>query len=76
VGRTDAEDVELLAGRRLPRPVPLAELRADRRLAGWELLRVPRLSVMPVNETQWNTVMELAQRSSAEGRDKKPRERA
>jgi len=44
-------DVEPLA--RLERPVPLAALRADPAFAGWELLRQPRLSVLPVPEAMW-----------------------
>ena len=39
--------VDLEADRPLPRPVPLADMRANRKLAGFDLLRLPRLSVMP-----------------------------
>ncbi len=69
VGRTDGPDPELVAGRRLSRPVPLAELKADRRLAGWALVRMPRLSVMPVTEAEWQAVVARAKAGS-----KKPRE--
>lgn len=40
--------VEIQFDRRLPRPVSLAEMKADKAFHGWELLRLPRLSVMPV----------------------------
>lgn len=60
VERSEPPDVTLAVDRRLPRPVTLAELKGDRRLAGWALVRQPRLSVMPVSETQWKAVLEKA----------------
>jgi predicted RNA-binding protein with PUA-like domain len=45
---------------RLPRPVPLARIKQDPLLADWELVRLPRLSVMPVTEQQWKRVEELS----------------
>jgi len=44
----------------LPRPVTLAEIKSDRRFAGWELVRLPRLSVMPVSAEQWAAIERLA----------------
>ena len=44
----------------LPRPVSLAEIKEDPALADWDLVRLPRLSVMPVSQAQWNRVCELA----------------
>ena len=44
----------------LPRPVTLAEIKADPLFAGWELVRLPRLSVMPVPSQYWQAVLELA----------------
>jgi len=41
---------------RLTRPVTLAEVKADRRFAEWELARLPRLSVMPVSEEHWTRI--------------------
>jgi len=46
--------------RALPRPVPLAEMRASPELAGFDLLRLPRLSVMPVSAQQWAAILRLA----------------
>ena len=44
----------------LRRPVPLAEMRANPKLKGFDLLRLPRLSVMPVSDPQWAAIMEMA----------------
>ncbi len=46
--------------RRLHHPVPLSRIKADPTLADWELVRLPRLSVMPVTEAQWRRVEALA----------------
>jgi predicted RNA-binding protein with PUA-like domain len=37
----------------LPRPVTLAEIKASPGFSRWELVRLPRLSVMPVSAEQW-----------------------
>lgn len=47
--------------RKLARPIPLSAIKDDERLADWELVRISRLSVMPVSEEQWARVMELAE---------------
>jgi predicted RNA-binding protein with PUA-like domain len=44
---------------KLRTPVPLAQIKADPLLAGWDLVRLPRLSVMPVTPEQWKRVEEL-----------------
>ena len=44
--------IDLTPVRALNRPVTLAEIKADKRFAGWELVRQPRLSVMPVSAEQ------------------------
>jgi predicted RNA-binding protein with PUA-like domain len=44
--------VTVRAVRRLQYPVPLSRIKADPAFAGWELVRLPRLSVMPVTEAQ------------------------
>lgn len=56
--------VKVQAVRRLPHPVPLSVIKQDKALAGWELARLPRLSVTPVTEDQWRRVEELSQQSS------------
>ncbi len=45
--------VDLKAGKRLANPVTLASIKADKSLANWELVRVGRLSVMPVSDEVW-----------------------
>lgn len=65
VGDANTDDprevfVEVEAVRRLPHPVSLARIKGDPLLADWDLVRLPRLSVMPVTEQQWQRVEELA----------------
>jgi predicted RNA-binding protein with PUA-like domain len=51
--------VDLEPLKKLPRPVTLAEIKADRFFQDWALVRVPRLSVMPVTREQWVRVLEM-----------------
>jgi predicted RNA-binding protein with PUA-like domain len=46
--------------KKLAKPVPLATIKADKILAKWDLVRLPRLSVVPVTEAQWKRVVELS----------------
>ena len=46
--------------RPLPRPVTLAEIKADPSLATMELIRQSRLSVAPVREEEWAKVLGMA----------------
>ena len=48
--------------RPLSRPVTLAEIKAEPRLANMELIRQSRLSVAPVREEEWKLVVEMADR--------------
>ena len=52
--------VDLQPVKALARPVALGEMRANPKLAGFDLLRLPRLSVMPVSAEQWAAIMEMA----------------
>ena len=52
--------VDLKAGKRLTRPVTLDEIKRQPALKDFALVRLPRLSVMPVAELHWKTLMELA----------------
>ena len=49
--------VEVVPIRPLKRPIPLAELRMDAGLAGFDLLRIGRLSVVPVSDAHWAVVL-------------------
>jgi predicted RNA-binding protein with PUA-like domain len=46
--------------RALERPVTLAEIKAEPRLAKMELIRQSRLSVAPVREKEWALVLEMS----------------
>ena len=48
--------------RKLERPVTLAEIKAEPRLAQMELIRQSRLSVAPVRDEEWAKVLEMAGR--------------
>jgi predicted RNA-binding protein with PUA-like domain len=50
--------VDLAPVERLGRPVTLAEIKADPRFADWELVRIGRLSVMPVTAERWRWIGE------------------
>jgi predicted RNA-binding protein with PUA-like domain len=52
--------IDLEARKRLPRPVTLAELKAIPALATFPLVRLPRLSVMPVSAAEWREIERLA----------------
>jgi len=45
--------------RRWRRPLALGRIKADPELAGWDLIRLPRLSVVPVSAAQWRRLEEL-----------------
>jgi predicted RNA-binding protein with PUA-like domain len=45
---------------RLPRPVTLAEIKADAAFQDFPLVRIARLSVMPVADTEWTRIERMA----------------
>jgi len=45
--------------RKLARPVTLAEIKAEPRLAKMELIRQSRLSVAPVRDDEWKLILEM-----------------
>lgn len=49
--------VEVRPVRALRRPISLSELRPDPELAGFELLRIPRLSVIAITDVQWGRIL-------------------
>lgn len=55
--------VDLKAVEALPRPVTLAELKANKSLAEMALLRIGRLSVTPVTKKEWETIRDMANQS-------------
>lgn len=50
--------VRLKAGRALPFPVTLATFKSDETLKSAELVRLPRLSVMPLTQAQYRRLLE------------------
>lgn len=58
-GRSSTVDISPMG--RLHRPISLAEVKQVSDFAEWELVRLPRLSVMPVPEGIWQRLMQLAQ---------------
>ena len=44
----------------LPRPVSLAEIKSSKRFASFPLVRIPRLSVMPVSDEEWKAIETMA----------------
>jgi predicted RNA-binding protein with PUA-like domain len=53
--------VEIQVDKPLARPVTLAEIKADTKLKNFDLVRLPRLSIMPVSDEQWKIIEEMAQ---------------
>jgi predicted RNA-binding protein with PUA-like domain len=53
--------VELAAVRPLKTPVTLAQLKAEPSLAKMEMIRQGRLSVSPVRDEEWRTILRLAE---------------
>ena len=51
--------IDVAAVRPLPTPVGLDRVKADKRLAGMALARLPRLSVQPVTESERHIVCQL-----------------
>jgi predicted RNA-binding protein with PUA-like domain len=58
--------VDLAAKDKLPRPVTLAEIKAEsarnETLRTFDLVRQPRLSVMPVSGEQWKAILALSRK--------------
>lgn len=59
-GDNAAVVIDVAAKRALPRPVTLAEVKQRPTLAAFPLVRLPRLSVMPVSAAEWKEVERLA----------------
>jgi predicted RNA-binding protein with PUA-like domain len=51
--------VDVAAVKKLPTPVSLDQIKADKRLAGMALARLPRLSVQPVSEAEWRIICKM-----------------
>ncbi|MGF1938293.1 MAG: EVE domain-containing protein [Nostoc sp. ChiQUE02] len=51
--------VDVRALRRVPQPVTLTQIKQDNKFTNFDLLRLPRLSVVPVWEVYWQHLIEL-----------------
>jgi predicted RNA-binding protein with PUA-like domain len=49
--------VDLVPVRAVLHPLALSEIKADGQFADWELVRQPRLSVMPVTPARWSVLV-------------------
>lgn len=52
--------VDVAPVKTLARPVTLAEIKADRAFNAFPLVRISRLSVMPVSDAEWSRIEHLA----------------
>ncbi len=76
---TDSKDktgkaalVDVAPVRKLPRPVTLAEIKADRAFKTFPLVRISRLSVMPVTDAEWTRIERLAGGPGEAGKARRP----
>ena len=51
--------IDLAPVRALPKPIALAAVKADPRFAQFALVRISRLSVMPVSPEEWKALLAL-----------------
>jgi predicted RNA-binding protein with PUA-like domain len=52
--------VDVKPAGRLKKPVTLAQIKADPAFSQWELVRISRLSVMPVPEKLWTRLIKMS----------------
>jgi len=52
--------IDLQAKGKLARPVSLDEIKSSAGLKDFDLVRLPRLSVMPVSDAQWKALLAMA----------------
>jgi len=57
-----AHVVDLVPVKKLTRPVTLAEIKADRRFKNFALTYLPRLSVMPVTDAEWDAIVKMSEK--------------
>ncbi len=57
--------IDLQAKGKLARPVSLDEIKKTNSLKGFDLVRMPRLSVMPVSDAHWEIILEMAGKKSS-----------
>jgi predicted RNA-binding protein with PUA-like domain len=55
--------IDIAPVKRLPRPITLAAIKADAAFADFPLVRIARLSVMPVTDAEWARIERMAQKA-------------
>ena len=55
--------VDIAPVRKLARPVALKEVKADASFKDFPLVRISRLSVMPVSDAEWNRIEKMSERA-------------
>ena len=53
--------VDVKPTKKLDRPVTLSDIKADKTFEGFDLVRIGRLSVVPVPPKMWERILELSQ---------------
>ena len=59
--------VDVAPVKKLARPVTLKEIKADRAFKDFPLVRISRLSVMPVTDDEWKRIEDLAGKAGGAG---------
>jgi predicted RNA-binding protein with PUA-like domain len=59
--------VDIAPVRKLARPVTLKEIKADPAFKDFPLVRISRLSVMPVTDAEWARIEKMAERAGGAG---------
>ncbi len=54
--------VDVAPDAKLPQPVTLAAIKADRAFASFALVRMSRLSVMPVTDEEWTRITDMSRK--------------
>lgn len=54
--------VDIVPDKKLARPVTLAEIKADPAFASFPLVRISRLSVMPVTDAEWKRIESMSKK--------------
>ncbi len=56
--------IKVAAREELPTAITLKMIKESGSFADWDLVRLPRLSVVPVSETQWDYVLQMSHNRS------------
>jgi predicted RNA-binding protein with PUA-like domain len=51
--------VNIKPDRKLPYPVSLAEIKSNQTFKDFDMVKIPRLSVMPLKDIYWNTILSM-----------------